>query len=85
MSFRGLGRGRGFTETGETNTTGKNIRAVLDGEYRLVKDLEKSPDKALIESANTLIEKYEASGDTEDTRAMTNRIDKTIDVGNLTL
>ena len=58
-----------------------SIRQNLDDEYQYIKDPEESPDKALIESADALIEEYEIAGEIENIWETINLIDKSKDVG----
>ncbi len=58
-----------------------SIRENLDDEYQYIKDPEESPDKALIGSADALIEEYEVAGDIENIWETINLIDESKDVG----
>lgn len=58
-----------------------SIRQNLDDEYQYIEDPEESPDKALIGSADALIEEYEVTGEIENIWETINLIDESKDVG----
>ncbi len=58
-----------------------SIRETLDYEYQYIDDPEESPDKALIESADALIEEYEVAGEIENIWETINLIDESKGVG----
>lgn len=58
-----------------------SIRENVDDEYQYIEDPEESPDKALIGSADALIEVYEVAGEIENIWETINLIDESKDVG----